>query len=328
LFDSGEGFLGVVDGDTAWQTTTFRLLTQEACWQTAAEWQEVRQTIDWWIDKAGGSQFAVKLLQRMHREIVSSGADANVAAAVHDILDENRIRAIAERWVLDFSDSQLEGILSPSDLSSLLESFRPYVPLVDQSVFDLIHRTAARRALRFDAQSKEPLSADTLLPALAHAEQIGDESICPSRVNVDALLRKTVFDSAKPVAHWAQNVLESMWSIHRKHRWQKISPDHSIYQSVLRAWLKSNEPSKADNMRRLIEEMETLSFAGAAAGLFPGSMHVSSRHVGKRLFQSPPLLSRPFSYLTLFCHTNMLRSTCYCFPRMQKMAMRRELPTL
>lgn len=288
-----EGFLGGSDGETAWQTATFRLLTQEASWKSASEWQEARQTIDWWIDKAGGSQFAVKLLQRMQHELVSPQPDSEMAEAVRDLLDENRMRAIVERWALDYSDSQLQFVLNPSDLSSLLESFRPYVAL-DQSLFELIHRTAARRALRFEAGSKEPLNADSLLPALAHAEQVGDDSICPSRAKIDALLRETVKDSTKPIAHWAQNVLDTMWSVHRKHRSRKIQPDHSIYQSVLRAWLKSDEPSKADNMRRLIEEMESLSFADAAAGLFPGSMHVSSKPLREDSLPVRPCCPRHF----------------------------------
>eukprot|EP00977_Amphora_coffeiformis_P024447 scaffold15910_cov193-Amphora_coffeaeformis.AAC.1 len=254
-----------------WKNMTLRLLSDP--WKSKVEFTEARRTVDWWIQRSGGSLFAIKLMEQTREEMKNFNDDYKSSAPeslVGDIFDENRIRAMVERWALDYMQEQRSPeIPMPHALATILESYSSNTT-IDQSIFDFIHRAAKRHDLIVNAD--EPLNQDNLLAVLSLVERTGDESICPDKAEIDHFLRNTVKDATESVAEWAQNVLDSMWSISCSHVWARVRPDFSTYQSVLRAWLKSNEPGKAKNMQRLIEEMEQLSFAGVH-GLFPGQIH-------------------------------------------------------
>ena len=255
-----------LDDEEPWRDATLRLLSEP--WKSQMEPAEAQRTLDWWIRRPGGSVFAIKLMEKMRQEMGNPSNRDD--PSWRDVLDESRIRAMVERWAIDYSTEQRScEILEPRALITRLESYRSFIT-IDQSIFNIIHRTTKRHDL--NAIIDESLNKENLLAVLSLVEITGDETICPSKTEIDHILRYAVMDSTDPVEEWAQNVLDAMWSISRNYEWARIRPNFYTYHSVLRAWLKSKEPNKTKDMQRLINEMEELSFAGVH-GLFPGKVH-------------------------------------------------------
>lgn len=256
------------EDETEWKNSTFHLLSEP--WKPHVDWKVARDTVDWWIQRSGGSRFAIQLMERTFQEFHRD--EKNPASKeLNEVFKTSRIRAMVERWSLDWSDEKDSCYtLDPTELTAILDSYRRIMH-IDQSLFDIVHRTTMRQNLTLPLVD-EPVTRENILPVLVHVERTGDPRICPSRDTIDHVLRKAFKETKEPIAFWAQNILDTMWSISRKYKWARIRPDFSIYQSVLRAWLNSDEPQKAKNMKHLIDEMEELAFSGER-GLFPGKMH-------------------------------------------------------
>ena len=261
-----EAVNNVENEEKNWQGVTLRLLAEQ--WNSPVDWEDARRTLDWWIQKEGGTKFIVKLLEKTSEE-AKRNQDGSVD--VRKTLNGKRTRAFVEKWAGEFENQRGDAILDPSDLMILLESFRNYVDF-DPSVLEIIHGMTRRHRTtpgRFGGED----AADRLLPVLAYVDCSGDTEALPDRVTIDSLLRKEVEAIApENVGQWAQNVLDTMWSINHKYQWANVRPDFSNYHSVLKAWMLSNVPNRSSRMKKLVEEMETLSKEGTQ-GLVPNARH-------------------------------------------------------
>ena len=230
------------------------------------------------------------LLDRMLQELplIMEQVDVEKETLLQDI----RIHAIVERWAMDYSsrhkdttattDEQqqqqqplITEIVDHAEVLELLESCQRHNIPVDSSTLELIHRvkTGQWAGSAASSQSVLTLNKDNLLSTLQHVERTGYAMAIESPSVVDEIMRQVSYEKHKPVAAWMQQVLDTLWSIDKKHGTRlKLRPDYSMYLSVMRAWYNSKDKNKGSKMQNLLDDMKAYSSAGEI-GLFPGRSH-------------------------------------------------------